>query len=279
MRALWTGSLNFGLINIPVKLHGVTQERGGIELDMLHRSDLMPIRYVRVCTEEGEEVPLKDIVKGYEYREGAYVTLEEEDFERANLQATKSIDIHEFTDESAIDPLYYDKPYVLLPMTGGERSYAVLRGALERTGKVGIATFVLRGRGRIGFIKAHGGGLILERLRYKDEVRDPSTFDLPAVVVGREEADIAAAFVQMLSRPFRIEEYRDTYTEELRKVIDEKVRGRQPPIGKAKPAPEPTGTADLMRLLRASLEGAKGGRFRQPKKRSSIREAERIKKT
>lgn len=267
MRALWTGSLNFGLINIPVKLYSASEERGGIELDMLHREDLTPIKYVRVCTHEGKEIPFQDIVKGYEYREGMYVTLEEEDFERANLQATRTIDIHEFTDEAGIDPLYYDKPYVLLPGAGGERSYALLREALRRTGKVGIVTFVLRGRGRLGFVKAQGEGIVLQRLRYQSEVRDPATFDVPDTTVSKEEVDVATALVQFLTQPFRIGEYRDTYTEELQKVIAEKVRGEEPVIEIAATEPEPTRPDDLMRLLRASLEREQ--RFtkgRQPKK-------------
>jgi DNA end-binding protein Ku len=274
MRALWTGSLNFGLVNIPVKMYSAVDERGGIELDYLHRHDMTPVKYVRVCTHDGNEVPFEDVVKGYEYKEGAYITLEQEDFERANLIATKTVDIHEFAEEKEIDSIFFDKPYFLVPDNGGEKAYAILHDALNRTGKVGIVTFVLRGRGRLGFIKAQGPAIILERLRFEQEVRSPSDVDVPKVDVSVQEADVAVALVDFLTKPFDIRRYRDTYTEELRRVIDEKVRGTQ---RKIEPAVEsaPAKSGELMKLLRASLDSAQG-RFSQkkaePKKKPAKKE-------
>lgn len=261
MRALWTGSLNFGLINIPVKLYGAVDERGGIELDYVHKKDLTPIKYVRVCTHDGKEIPFDEIAKGYEYKEGMYVTLEEEDFERANLKAAKTIDLHTFTDASQIDSLYYDKSYFLLPDTGGEHAYAVLHEALSRAKKVGIATFVLRGRGRLGLVKAQGPVIVLQRMHYESEIRDPSKIDVPRASASSEEVNIARALIQFLTKPFNIRDYHDTYTEELQRMIDQKVRGKGPPPTKQEAETEPTKPSDLMKLLRASLEGQKGGRF------------------
>jgi DNA end-binding protein Ku len=274
MKALWTGSLNFGLINIPVKMFSATDERGGIELDYLHRHDLTPIKYVRVCSHDGKEIPFEDVVKGFEYKEGAYVVLEQEDFERANLRATKTVDIHEFTDPQNIDPLYFDKPYFLVPDAGGEKAYAVLHDALTRTGKAGIVTFVLRGRGRLGFIAAKGHTIVLQRLRFEDEVRNPSKVDVPDTAVSSKESEVAVALVEYLTQPFRIRDYRDTYTEELRRVINEKVQGIEPKAKEQK-ASEPSSPDDLMKLLRASIDTAKGGRF--GKARAAKRESAKIK--
>src|SRR5215211_1486354 len=142
MRALWTGSLSFGLINIPMKLYSATQEHG-LNFDMLHKKDLSPIRYARICKADGKEIPYKDIVKGYEYQKGDYVVLVEEDFKRANIKKTKSIEMIEFTKESEINPLYYEKPYYLEPDKGADKAYVLLREALLKSKKVGIAKFVL----------------------------------------------------------------------------------------------------------------------------------------
>ena len=265
MRALWKGSLNFGLINIPVSMFSAAEERGGIELDYLHKEDLTPIRYVRVCTKDGKEIPFQDIVKGYEYKEGAYVVLNEEDFERANLRAMKTIDVHEFSEMNDIDPMYCDKPYFLVPVEGGGKAYELLRRALEQTGKVGIVTYVFRGRGRLGFIRQKNGVIALQRLRYAEEVRSPSAVDVPEVTVGEKEVEIAKTLIEYLSQPFRMEDYRDTYTEELKRVIDKKVRGERIAGRKGVVAgQQPSSPEELMKLLRASLNKEKG-RFTRAK--------------
>lgn len=144
MRAIWSGALNFGLVDIPVKLYAAA-ESARLDLDMLHRKDLKPIRYARVCRAEGKEVRYADVVKGYEYKKGDYIVLTEEDFRRANVRKTRLIDIVEFADAAEIDPIYYEKPYYLRPEKGSEKAYRLLRDALKRSGKMGIATFVLRG--------------------------------------------------------------------------------------------------------------------------------------
>lgn len=265
MRALWKGSLNFGLINIPVSMFSAAEERGGIELDYLHKEDLTPIRYVRVCTKDGKEIPFQDIVKGYEYKEGAYVVLNEEDFERANLRAVKTIDVHEFSEMNDIDPMYCDKPYFLVPVEGGGKAYELLRRALEQTGKVGIVTYVFRGRGRLGFIRQKNGVIALQRLRYTEEVRSPSAVDVPEVTVREKEVEIAKTLIEYLSQPFRMEDYRDTYTEELKRVIDKKVRGERIAGRKGAVAgQQPSSPEELMKLLRASLNKEKG-RFTRAK--------------
>jgi DNA end-binding protein Ku len=239
-----------------VKLLGAAEERGGIELRELHREDLMPIRTVRVCTKEGKEVPLRDIVKGFEYREGAYVVVDRHDLEQASLKTTKTIDIHEFAESASVDPLYCGMPYFLVPDAGGEEAYALLCDALGNTGKIGITTFMLRGRERLGYVQARGDVLVLQRMRFLEEVRDPATVAIPPANVRHEELHIAETLIEYLTQPFRMEEYRDTHTEELQRVIQDKVRGVRRRRGTVK-EPRVRGTQDLKDLLRQSVDNVR----------------------
>ncbi len=275
MRALWTGTLTFGLITIPVKLYSAVEERGGIKLEEVHRTDLAPIRTVRWCSQEDKEVPFTEIVKAFAYAEGKYVTLEEEDFERAQPGGPQSIDVHEFASPAELDPAYCSTPYLLLPAEGGEKAYVLLREALTRTGHIGVATFVFRGRGRLGYIRVRDGLLLLQRLRFTEEVRRPSSLDLPQADITEEEAETAATLVEYLSRPLRMADYRDTYTEALRSMIDRKIRGERMKEREEAAGREPTSPDDLMRQLRASLHG-KAGRFRRTPAPSRRRERKRV---
>lgn len=253
MRAIWTGSLSFGLVNIPVRLYSAT---AGTELSFayLHKQDLSPIKYVKICRREGKEVPFEDIVKGYEYQDGDYVILTDEDFKKVNLKKTKTIDIVEFTDEKEINPELYEKPYYLEPDKGSEKPYALLREALGRSGKVGVSKFVLRNREHLAVIRPHKEAIVLNQLRFKSELRDPSALNLPeGSLADNREIEMALKFIDQLTDHFQPDEFRDTYEDELKDMIQKKVKGKPVKI-KGEKVPEPTRVDDLMSTLKASLE-------------------------
>lgn len=252
MRAIWTGALSFGLINIPVRLYSATTSQG-LDLDMLHKKDLSPIRYARVCRTDGREIPWEDVVKGYEYNDGDYVVLTDEDFKKANVRKTKTVDIEDFTDEKQIDPIYYEKPYYLEPDKGATKAYGLLLYALKKAKKVGVAKFVIRNKEHLGIIRPFKKVLLLNQLRYKSEIRPFDELDLPTEEKTKSrEVDMALKLINQLTATFKPEQYKDTYTEELKEVIKQKAKGKKP---KAKgKEPEPTEVTDIMAMLKASLE-------------------------
>lgn len=255
MRSIWSGAISFGLILIPVKLYTAVQE-STLDLDMLRKQDLCPIRYARVCRNTGEEVPYEDIVKGYQYKKGDYVVLEDEDFVRANVRKTQTIDIVEFVDESEIDPKLLEKPFYLEPTTQARKAYALLREALRKTAKVAVGRFVLRNREHLVVLRSEDQLIVLEQMRFAGEIRKPEGLDLPAREEASErELDMAIKLIDQLTEPFRPEQFHDTYKEELDRVIAEKARGRT-----SAPAEErliPTEVPDLMARLRESLDQAR----------------------
>jgi DNA end-binding protein Ku len=255
VRSIWSGAISFGLIHIPVKLYSAVAE-SSLDLDMLRKQDLCPIRYARVCRNTGEEVPWEDIVKGYEYRKGDYVILEDEDFKRANVAKTQTIDVIDFVDAGEVDSVYLEKPYYLEPVKEARKAYALLREALKKTGKAGLALFVLRNRQHLALLKPEGDLLILNQMRFASEIRKPEGLNLPAETeANRKELDMAIKLIDQLSEPFRPEQFHDTYREELERVIEEKAQGKIPESRGE--APLPTAVPDLMAKLRESLEAAK----------------------
>jgi DNA end-binding protein Ku len=255
MRSIWSGSIGFGLVNIPVKLFSASQSHEGLDLDMLHKEDHSPIRYARICREDGEEVPYEDIVKGYEYRKGDYVVLTQEDLKKADAKKTKTIEIKQFADESEIDSRYYEKPYYLEPDKGADRAYALLRDALAKTDKVALAKYAMRARDNMGVIKPIGKALVLNQMRFPADLRNPADLRFPDQKAGKEELEMAMALIKQLDKPFIPEDWHDTYTEELEEMIEEKAKG-QKPKAHAK-APADTKVKDLMSTLKASLESGK----------------------
>ena len=226
MRSIWSGAISFGLIHIPVKLYAAVEEKGP-DLDMLRRQDLCPIRYARVCRDTGEEVPYQEIVKGYEYRKGDYVVLEDEDFRRANAVKTQTIDIVEFVDVREIDLKFLEKPYYLEPTKQARKAYALLREALKKTAKVGVGTFVLRNREHLVALKPEDDLIVLEQMRFADEIRTPAGLNLPSKDEASErELDIAIKLIDQLTEPFKPEQFHDTYREELERVIRREGRGK-----------------------------------------------------
>ncbi len=254
MRPIWSGAISFGLILIPVKLYPALREERP-DLHMLRRGDLCPIGYARVCRQTGEEVPYEEIVKGYEYRKGDYVVLEDEDFKRAGEKRTQTIEVMEFVSESEIDGIYLEKPYYLEPTKEARKAYALLREALRRTGKVGIARFVLRNREHLALLKPGKDVIVLNQMRFQSEIRPPSGLDLPpSESATARELDMAINLIDQLTEPFSPEKHHDTYAEELRRITDAKIRGKLPA---AKPAAVSKEVPDLMARLRESLKKAK----------------------
>lgn len=253
MRALWNGSISFGLVNIPVNMYSGVNHRQGIDLDMLHKKDHSPIRYARVCRKDGEEIAWDDIVKGYEYRDGDYVVLSPAELEKADKARTETIDIQLFVDEPEIDIRYFEKPYYLEPDKGGSHAYALLRGALEESGKVALVKFVFHEREHLGVIKPVGKALVLTQMRFPTDLREGTELKLPAAnEIDRKELDVALKLIRQETKHFIPEDYHDTYTDELEAMIEAKVKGIKPK--KASAAPKKTEAHDLMTALKASLK-------------------------
>jgi DNA end-binding protein Ku len=255
MRALWSGTINFGLVNIPVKLFSGSKSNT-LNLDMLRRGDLCPVSYKKVCRADGKEIPYEDVVKGYEYEEGDYVILEKEDFENANVEKTKSLEILDFVKEDEIDSIFYEKPYYLEPEKNGTRAYALLREALKKSKKVAVASFVIRSREHIGVIKPYGKLLLLNQLRYHDEIRETEELKLPeAKSIKEKEIKMALSLIEEMTSKFTPEDYEDTYIEDLKKIIEAKAKGKRPK--KKGKEPKPTKVIDMMDLLKKSIDRKK----------------------
>ena len=256
MRPIWTGAIGFGLVNIPVKLYSATQG-SDLDLDMLDAKDHSHIKYMRVNEKTGKEVPWKNIVKGYMLND-KYVVLDETDFEKANAVKTKTIAISDFVLEKEIDTLFYETPYYLAPEKSGARAYELLREALEKTGKAGVATFVMRNKEGLAILRATDKLIILNRLRFEEEVRDATELEIPKTTKAKPaELKMAISLIDQLSGKFDISKYKDTYTEELLKLINAKAKSK---TGKV-PAPHlkvvHSKSKDLMEQLKASLSGKK----------------------
>lgn len=253
MRALWSGSISFGLVNIPVHLYSGVNPHQGIDLDMLHKDDHSPIRYARICRKDGEEVPWDDIVKGYEYQDGDYVVLTKTDLEKLDTEKTETIDIQHFVDEDEIDIRYFEHPYYLEPAKGGAKAYALLRQALETSDKLAFVRFVMREREHLGVIKPVGKALVLTQMRFPTDLRESTPLTLPDDhEVTKDEVKVAIKLISQETKPFITEDYKDTFTDELEDLIESKVKGKKP-TKHAKKQPD-TQAKDLMAALKASIK-------------------------
>ncbi len=253
-RPIWTGSISFGLVNIPVKIYSAIQD-STLDLDMLDRRDHSNIRFKRVNENTGREVNYADIVKGYKYKDD-YVVLEKEDFEDADAEKTKTIDIINFVDQEEIDSIYYEQPYYLEPDKTGVKAYGILRDALAASGKVGVTSFVMRNREALAIVKPYDTVIVLNRIRFQEEIRDHKAIKTPPVSKARtRETTMALKLIDQLTEKFDISAYKDTYTDKLLKIIKEKASGKRKTIRKLKVVH--TKTTDLMQALEASLENKK----------------------
>jgi len=259
-RAIWKGSISFGLVNIPIALYPATR-REELKFRLLRKSDLSPVNYKRVAEKDGKEVPWNQIVKGYEYEKGKYVVLKDEDFERVDLEAIQTVDIQDFVHQEEIDPIFFHKPYYLEPQKGGDKAYVLLRDALKDSGKVGIAKVVIKTREYLAGVKPEDGVLVLELMHFADELADSGKLHIPKKIeVGKREMNMAKSLIDSMSSKWNPEKYKDDYREALMEVIEEKVEvGGKEIEEKPKKAPKPTKVIDLVSVLQKSLEqtGAK----------------------
>ena len=253
MRAIWSGSLGFGLVNIPIKMFSAVQD-STLDLDMLDSKDHSNIKFKRVNEKTGREVPWENIVRGY-YINDRYVVLDKTDFEKASPEKTKHIEVKHFVDETEIDSMYFEQPYYLQPEKTGVRAYCLLRDAFKKTGKVGVALFVMRDREHICIIKAKDDTLVLNRIRFEEEIRSTKELDLPSTKSKRDELKMAVSLINQLSGPFDIKKYRDDYSERLLKIIKAKSKGKTVPFTPMKVVHSKT--KDLVEQLRASLSEKK----------------------
>lgn len=258
-RSIWKGSIAFGLVNIPVELYSaVSSSEGRVKFRQLHKKDNSPIKYDRVCTKEEKTVPYEEIVKGYEYSKGKFVIMEEEDFRAAAIESTKAIDIQEFVDSSEIDPRYFEQPYYLLPQKGGEKAYALLREAIKKTGKVGIGNVTLRSNSmHFVAIKVVENSLVMESMRYADELVDTSSFEFPGDEnVRPAELQMAEQLVSTMVGEFEPEKYSDKYKDNLMEIINAKLKGQKIEVEEPEEK-EATNVVDLMARLQESLARGK----------------------
>ena len=252
MRPIWTGAIGFGLVNIPVKLFSAAQA-SELDLDMVDKRDHANIKFQRVNEKTGKVVEWENITKAYMMDE-QYVILDDEDFEKANAEKTKSIDITDFVDETEIDSVYFETPYYVVPDKSGVRAYYLFKNALLKTGKAGIATFVMRNKEGIAVLRATKEIIILNRMRFGEEIRDPADLEMPKAPKSSDaELKMAVSLIQSLSGKFDPAKYKDTYTAELLKLIKAKAKTGVAPVRKMKVVSSKTD--DLMAALKASLEG------------------------
>lgn len=251
MRPVWTGSVGFGLVNIPVKLFSAI-EPTGLDLDMLDKNDNGKIKYKRVNENTGEEVPWENIVKGYNL-DGDYVVLDDTDFERANAKKTKTIEINDFVSKEEIDSIYYEAPYYVLPDKTGIKAYFLLKEALLQSGKAGVGSFVMRNKEGLAVLRATEKLIILQRIHFQEEIRKPDDLEIPEPAeLKSQELKMAVTLIDQLTAPFDISKYKDNYKEEIMKIIKEKSEGIQKPVQKLKVVNK--STQNLMEQLKASLE-------------------------
>jgi DNA end-binding protein Ku len=253
-RAMWSGVLSFGLVNVPVRLHSaVHSERPHFHL--LHGKDESPVRYERICERESKPVPWSEVVKGYEVKKGQYAVLTPEDFKRAAVDRSETIDILVFVPTDAIDARYFETPYYLAPAKGGERAYALLRETMAKAGKTAVAQIVLRQAQHLGAITAMGDALVFTTLRYAPEIVDARTLGLPKKsALGPKELELAAKLVDGVSGDWKPEQYEDRYSDNLLAIIKAKTKkGTLPRMGELRPEPPRGEVSDLMERLRASL--------------------------
>lgn len=276
MRPIWKGALTFGLVNIPVQLHTAVRHEERVSFRLLHKEDLAPIRYERVCQRDGDVVPWNDIVKGYEYSKGKFVVLDEEDFKAAAIESSKSIEILDFVSADEIDSRYFETPYYLMPAKGGEKPYALLREAIRNTGTVGIGKITMRSNSHhLAGVRVVGDAIVLEIMRFAGELVDASSLEFPSADgVRPQELQMAEQLIGNLSESFDPSKYHDVYHDNLMRIIRGKMKGKK--VEFAEPEePEATNVVDLMARLQESLRQGKKATRPHAATRTGTRETTR----
>lgn len=275
MHTMWKGTISFGLVNIPVKLHSATENKD-IKLRQLHKECKTPIKYERTCPNCDEEVKSEEIVKAYEYAENKFVVLDDEDLENLKKeQEDKAVEIVDFVKLEEIDPIYFEKSYFISPNEGGSKAYSLLRKSLKDTGKIGIAKIIIRSKEQLAIVRIYENTLIMETIHYPDEVRDfqevpnvPEEEDL-----GKKELDTAKNLIEQLTTEFDPENYKDEYRTALMELIEAKKNDEE--VTTAKPQPTPDNVTDLMEALEKSLEKTKGKKGTSKKKTTQKKTAQK----
>jgi DNA end-binding protein Ku len=273
-RALWKGSISFGLVNIPIELHTAVRDHRP-RFRMLHAKDRSPVRFERVCIRDGHPVAWDDLVKGFEYARGRFVVITKEDFQAAALEKTRTVDIIDFVTSDAIDDRFFETPYYLVPAQSGERAYALLREAIRESDRIGIAKFILRDAQHLAALEVIGDALVLTVMRFADELVDTATFNFPAAGhIRKPELDMAKTLVNNLASEWDPAKYTDQYRENLLRIIQGKVKGKDVELEPMAERPRAE-VVDLMERLRRSLEksGSASARSAAARPRRSLGEA------
>ena len=273
-RAIWSGSISFGLVSVPVKMYSAIDEQD-VHFHLLHEKDDSRIGYEKICKKEGKAVPDEEIVRGYEVSEGKYVYLTDEDLEAAAGESYRSIDILDFVDVGEVDPIYFERPIYLGPADGGEKPYALLVRAMEKSGLVGIATYVMRDKQQLGCLRVWDGVIVLEKMFFADEIRPTKGIKPRKATVAKQELAMALDLIDRFRGGFEPEKYEDTYRKQLLAVIDRKRKGKDVHLEPREEQDEPT---DILDALRASVEAHSRKRrpaARKPSRRTTGRRAKR----
>lgn len=263
MRAIWKGSINFGLVNIPIAVYPATREEK-VAFKQLRRKDLSPIRYKKVAEVDDKEVPADEIVKGYEYEKGKYVVIEDKDFEAVQIESTHSIEITDFILADDVNPKYFHKPYFLEAQKGGEKGYALLHRALIETARIGVAKVAIRSREYLAAVKPDGLFLMLELMHFAQEILEPEGLKTPfGIELTAREVGMAKQLIEQLSGEFEPEQYTDRYQAALMEMIERKVKHLPPEKAGAKPKPSGS-VVDLLAVLQESLNAIADKRKKKP---------------
>ena len=256
-RAIWSGAISFGLVNVPVRMYSAIEEHK-LHFHYLHAKDDSRIGYEKVCKKEGKLVPDEEIVKAFEYRKGEYVYMTDEDFEAAEAEADsfKTIDIRDFVPSEDIDPIFFERTYYLGPADGADKVYSLLRRAMEESGLAAIAKYVMRDKQHLGCLRVRDGMVTLEKMYFADEIRPVDEIKPQAAKVPKQELEMARQLIESLSASFDPSKYKDTYRDALCEVIERKRKGKD--VHVEPEVEEPERVPDLMEALRASLRASEG---------------------
>jgi DNA end-binding protein Ku len=268
-RALWTGSITFGLVNVPVRIYSAVHEHK-LDFHLVHVKDDSPIGYQKICKLEEKPVSNDEIVKAYEFKKGEFVQLTDEDFEAVQVEGQHTIDLQDFVPYDEIDPVFFAHTYLVGPQDGGEKTYALLTKAMEQSGLAGIGKFVMRSRQYLGCLRVRDGVLTLEQLHFADEIDEPKGIlpdKLPSV--AKKELDMALTLIEGFAGEWEPERYEDTYTNALREVVKAKRRGKD--VHELREPEEEAAPPDLMEALRLSIEQAQKSRKPARKKRAATK--------
>jgi DNA end-binding protein Ku len=271
-RAIWSGTISFGLVNIPVRMFSAIDEHK-LRFHLLHRKDDSPIGYDKVCKKEEKPVADDEIAKAFEVSKGEYVYLEDEDFEAARVDGYKTMEISDFVPYEEIDPIYFEKTYYLGPQDGAEKVYALLVKAMDNSELAALGTYIMRDREHLGCLRVRNGALTLEKMFFADEIRDIKEVKPKKAAVGKEELQMAEELIDRFRGHFKPDKYKDTYTAALKKIVKAKRQGKEVHVAPAEE--EEAEVTDLMEALKASIGATKTKRTagtRKPKSRSRKRQ-------